>query len=420
MARHNNFMGRIFHPLKNMTRRNNIIGAIDIGSGFIKGIIAQPKRDREQIAVLSSVSIASEGISRGVVMDAEIVLGKINQVLDKLKSEIKPHHLKDIFVNIGGPHIVAELGHGAVAISRADQKVSPDDRDRVTREAKPNNLNPNQESFRIFPQEFIVDNEKGLKDPVGMKGIKLEANVLAVCVFSPHLKKLVDVVLSADVGISEVVPSPLAGAEVLLTSQQKELGCVLVDIGAETTGIAVYENKNLVHLAVLPVGSAHITRDIAIALQIEIELAEEIKKKFGSYIFQNRSKKEKITTSNGETFIFDTKKMVQAGKARVVEIFNLVAKELKKINRQEALPAGVILTGGGSKIPGIVDFVKKQLKLPVKKGIVKEFIGLEEDPSYSTVCGLIMTGIGQQETRGPTTEGVAISKIKRIFKIFVP
>jgi len=108
MARHNNFMGRIFHPLKNMTRRNNIIGAIDIGSGFIKGIIAQPKRDREQIAVLSSVSIASEGISRGVVMDAEIVLGKINQVLDKLKSEIKPHHLKDIFVNIGGPHIVAE------------------------------------------------------------------------------------------------------------------------------------------------------------------------------------------------------------------------------------------------------------------------------------------------------------------------
>jgi len=403
-----------------MARHNNIISAIDIGSGFIKGIVVQQKRDRQQVAVLSFVSIASEGISRGVVIDTEIVSEKINQVLAKLKSEIKPHHLKDIFVNIGGSHIISESGHGAVAISRADQKVSPDDRDRVIGEAKPVNLNPNQEVLRIFPQEFIVDNDRGLKDAVGMKGIKLEADVLAVCVFSPYLKKLVDVVLSTDIGITEVVPSPLAAAEALLTSQQKELGSVLIDIGAETTGMAVYEDKNLIHLAVLPVGSAHITRDIAIALQIDINLAEEIKKKFGSYIFQNKSKKEKINTGKGESFVFDSKKMVQAGRARVAEIFNLVAKELKKINRQEALPAGVILTGGGSNLPGIVDFVKKQLKLPVKKGVVKDFIALEEDPSYSTVCGLVMTGIGQQEIRRPMTEGAIISRIKKVFRIFVP
>ncbi|MEA3452944.1 MAG: hypothetical protein U9Q96_01230, partial [Patescibacteria group bacterium] len=192
-----------------MARNNNIIGAIDIGSGFIKGIVVQQKRDGQQIAVLSSANIASEGISRGVVIDADIVSEKINQVLAKLRGEIKPHHLKDAFVNIGGSHIITEPGHGAVAISRADQKVSPDDRDRVIGEAKPANLNPNQEIFRIFPQEFIVDNEKGLKDAVGMKGIKLESNVLAVCVFSPYLKKLVDVVLSTDIGISEVIASPL-------------------------------------------------------------------------------------------------------------------------------------------------------------------------------------------------------------------
>ncbi len=403
-----------------MARHNNIISAIDIGSGSIKGIVVQQKKDRQQVAVLSFISIASEGINRGVVMDAEIVSEKINQVLSKLKSEIKPHHLKDVFVNIGGSHIISESGHGAVAISRADQKVSPDDRDRVIREAKPANLNPNQEVLRIFPQEFIVDSDTGLKDAVGMKGIKLESNVLAVCVFSPYLKKLVDVVLSTDLGIAEIVPSPLAAAEALLTSQQKELGSVLVDIGAETTGIAVYEDKNLIHLAVLPVGSAHITRDIAIALQIDINLAEEIKKKFGSYIFQNKSKKEKISTGKGETFVFDTKKMVKAGRARVAEIFNLVAKELKKINRQEALPAGVILTGGGSKLPGIVDFVKKQLKLPVKKGVVKEFIGLEEDPSYSAVCGLIMTRMGQEEPGGTITGGAIVSRIKKLFRIFVP
>jgi cell division protein FtsA len=402
-----------------MARNNNIIGAIDIGSGFIKGIVVQPKRGRQQIAVLSCVSIVSEGVSRGIIIDAEVVAEKLNQAFTKLKSEIKPHHLKDVFINIGGSHIISEPGHGAVAISRADQKVSPDDRDRVIREAKPVNLNPNQEVLRIFPQEFIVDNDAGLKDAVGMKGIKLETNVLAVCVFSPYLKKMVDTVLSTDIGITEVVPSPLAAAEALLTSQQKELGVIVVDIGSETTGIAVYEDKNLIHLAVLPVGSAHITRDIAIALQVEINLAEEIKKKFGSYIFQNRNKKEKIITEKGETFIFDSKRMVKAGRARVAEIFDLVAKELKKINRQEALPAGVILTGGGSKLPGIVDFVKKQLKLPVKKGVVREFIGLEEDPSYSTVCGLVTTGIGQQEIGEPRMSGF-VSRIKIFFKRFIP
>jgi cell division protein FtsA len=403
-----------------MARSNIIISALDIGSGSIKGIIAQKRRDREEIGVLSQVCIPSEGVKRGVVLDSDLVSERIIQALAKLRGEVKPQRFKEIFVNIGGSHIVSKLGHGAVAISRADQKVSPDDVERVIEEAKAINLTSNQEILDIFPEEFIVDSEAGLKDVIGMKGIKLEVNALALCVFSPYLQKLIGAILAAELEIAEIIPSPLAAAKSLLSPQQKELGTVLVDIGAETTGVAVYEDKNLIHLAVLPVGSAHITRDIAIAVQADIDVAEEIKKKFGTYIFQNKRKKEKINIGKGELFVFDTKKLVKAGRARVAEIFNLVSKELKKINKQEALPAGVILTGGGSKLPGIVNFVKKELKLPVRKGVPKGFIGLEEDPSYSVLCGLIMKGIEEQNGHPSVLDRGVGSKIKRLFRIFIP
>ncbi|MBU3964560.1 cell division protein FtsA [Patescibacteria group bacterium] len=404
-----------------MARTHNIVSALDIGSGYVKGMVAQRKRDGEDIAVLSVASVLSDGMKRGVVIDADVVSDKINHVLTKLNNEISPHRIREVFINIGGAHIISEQGHGAVAISRADQRVSPDDVDRVKEEAKTDilsRLTSNQEILDIFPKEFIVDSEVGSEDVVGMKGIKLEVNALAICAFSPYLNKVVETVMAAGVEkIAEVIPSPLASAKALLTPQQKELGAVLVDIGAETTGIAVFEDRNLIHLAILPVGSAHITRDIAIALQADINIAEEIKSKFGSYIFQNKTKKEKISINKDEDFVFDTKKMVKAGRARLTEIFNLVDKELKKIGKQEALPAGVILAGGGSKLPGIINFVKGELKLPIRKGAIKNFLGLEDDLGYSVLCGLVLNGLKEEGGRTPNE---LLFKAKKFFKIFIP
>ncbi|MBU1045782.1 cell division protein FtsA [Patescibacteria group bacterium] len=407
-----------------MARTHNIVSALDIGSGYIKGMVAQRKREGEKVAVLSIASVLSDGMKRGVVIDADVVSDKINHVLTKLNNEVRPHRIKDVFINIGGAHIISEHGHGAVAISRADQRVSPDDMDRVTEEAKTNilaNLTSNQEILDTFPKEFIVDSEAGLKDVVGMKGIKLEVNALAVCAFSPYLNKLVEAVMAAGVErIAEVIPSPLASARALLTPQQKELGTALIDIGAETTGLAVFEDRNLIHLAVLPVGSAHITRDIAIALQADINVAEEIKSKFGSYIFQNKTKKEKISINKEEEFVFDTKKMIKAGRARVTEIFDLINKELKKIGKQKALPAGVILAGGGAKLPGIVNFAKSELELPVRKGVIKNFFGLEENLSYSVLCGLILSGLGEGGGDNSFFSNGFGSKIKKLFRVFIP
>ncbi|MCX6737901.1 MAG: cell division protein FtsA [Candidatus Parcubacteria bacterium] len=408
-----------------MARPQNIISALDIGSGYIKGIVVQSKKEGQEMAVLSVVSVFSDGIKRGVVVDGEVVSDKINQVLTKLNNEVRPHRIREVFINIGGAHIVSEPGHGAVAISRADQRVSQDDVDRVMEEAKAINITSNQEILNILPREFIVDSEPGLKDVVGMKGIKLEVNALAICVFSPFLNKLVETVISAGVEkVNEVIPSPIASAQALLSPQQRELGTAIIDIGAETTGLAVYEDRNLIHLAILPVGSAHITRDIAIALQVDISVAEEIKNKFGSYIFQNKTKKEKIIINKTEEFVFDTKKMIKAGRARVSEIFDLVNKELKKINKQEALPAGIVLTGGGSKLPGIVNFAKNELKLPVKKGSIKGFLGLEDDLSYSVLCGLVLSGLQEEgkESRILSNGIVSalVSALRKTIKTFTP
>jgi len=407
-----------------MVRTHNIVGAIDIGSGYIKGMVAQRKKEGEVVAVLSVASVVSDGIKRGVVIDSDVVSDKVNQVLTKLNAEVRPYRIRDVFINIGGAHIKSRFGHGAVAISRADQKVSPDDVERVVEEAKADvlsELTSNQEILDVFPKEFIVDSEDGLKDVIGMKGIKLETNALAVCVFSPYLNKLAETVMASGAErIAEVIPSPLASANALLSPQQKELGTAVIDFGAETTGLAVFEDGNLIHLACLPVGSAHITRDIAIALQADIAVAEEIKKKFGAYIFQNKTKKEKISINKEEEFVFDTKKMIKAGRARVAEIFNLINKELKIAGKQEGLPAGVILTGGGSKLPGIINFVKSELKLPARKGVIRNFFGLDDDLSSSVLCGLASAGLGEGGTESSFLSSGFGLTIKRMFRIFIP
>ena len=403
-----------------MPKRNNIIAAIDIGSNSIKGLVVSNRAENGRIEALSQINTTSQGVRRGVVIDTDLVSEGISEVLTKMKAEVRPQQFKDIKINISGTHIYSKSGHGAVAISRADQKVSQDDIERVEEEAKNINLSFNQEILDIFPKEFSVDKETGLKDVLGMKGIKLEVEALAVCALSHYVQKSVDAVLGAGVEMSEMIISPLAAARAVLTPQQKDLGVVLVDIGAEITSMAVFEEKSLIHIAFLPVGSANITRDIAIALQADIDVAEQIKIKFGSHIFKNRSKKEKIALNKESFFVFDSKKMIRAGRARVIEILSLINKELKKINRQGALPAGIVLTGGGAKLPGLLDFTKKQLGLPAKIGISTGIVGIEEDTGLSVLTGLVMPHSKEREENNSNSFFAMKNIFRKIIKTFTP
>ncbi|MCD5396256.1 MAG: cell division protein FtsA [Candidatus Pacebacteria bacterium] len=392
------------------------IGAIDIGSNKIKGMIAKKQRDSSQIEVLSLREVPSFGVRKGIIVDKDKVCQKVLE-LKNLLIEENQKELKEVFVNIGGYHIFVKQTSGAIAISRADQKVSQEDIERVIEASRSLTLPFNKEVLEVVPKEFIIDGERGIKNPLNLKGIKLEVESLAICAFSPYVKNLIDAILCADLEIAEIIPSPIAASIAVLTPQQKELGVALVDIGAGSTSIAVFEEGGLIHLAILPVGSSHISNDIAIALQTEIEIAEKIKLKFGEYIFKKSRRKEKIEIKPNQFFTFSLAKMANAGKARVSEILGLIKKELKKIGKLKSLPAGVVLTGGGSNLKGIVDFAKKETGLPTKKVSPKGFINLQPDPSLSVLCGLILKGFEEEsEEKGSKF----FEKIKKVFRVFLP
>ncbi len=403
----------------------HIITGLDIGTSAIKILVAQ-KTSEEELEVLTSFQQPVNGVKRGVVIDVEEVSDVLQSVLNKIQEDIT-QKINSVYVNVGGSHIFSTSSHGLVSVSRADQKISKEDVDRVLQAAQTFSLPSNKENFAVFPKEFIVDKEGGIKQPLGMEGVRLEAEVLVLGAFSPYLKNLTQTVLNTDLQISDITASPLASSRAVLTPRQKELGVALLDIGAGTSGLAVFDEGNLIHLAVLPIGSANITNDIAIGLKTDIDIAERIKIGYGSCLWQRGEKKEKIEIDETEPLIFPQKKLINIIEARVSEIFEEVNKELKKIGKEKLLPAGIVLTGGGSKLPKMVDLAKKELSLPCRIGRPQGFLNLEKDPSLATVCGLVLGGNDLEDKEDWSGKsGLVIfgkglgAKIKKIFKVFVP
>jgi cell division protein FtsA len=348
----------------------------------------------------------------------------VSQILRENFSKISQENQKidSLYLNISGAHLFSAPSRGSIAVSRADQKISEEDINRVLSAAQTFSLPSLKEIFDVVPREFIVDGEKGIKEPLGLKGVRLEAEVLTLGGFSPYLKNLTQAVLDSGLQILDRTPSAVASGRACLTEKQKELGVAILDIGAGTSDLAVFEEGDLIHLAVLPIGSANITNDIAIGLKTDIEIAERIKIEFGSCLLKNGQKKEKIELEDQDTLIFSPKELTNIVRARISEVFREINKELKKISKEKFLPAGIVLTGGGAKLPGIVELAKKEFRLPTRLGRPKGIAELENDPSLATVCGLVLLGQDLEgETGRPSFSASGIgSKLKKIFKIFIP
>lgn len=407
--------------------KNRIIIGLDIGTNEIKALAVAVNQENKALEVLGQVRCPSFGVRRGVVVKPEEVSKRIFEVLSQLQQEIG-QRIEDVYTNIGGSHIFTTPSSGSIVVSRADQRISEEDKNRVIQTAQTFSLPSNKEILNIFPTEFIVDGQGQIKDPLNMHGLKLEVKILALCAFSPFLKNLTAAVLEEGIQISDITPSVLASARAVLTPQQKELGVCLLDIGAGTTAMAVYEEGDLVHLAVFPVGSELITHDIAIGLKTDVEMAERIKKEFGTCILKGSlSKKEKITQQehqgNGEPLIFTHKILAKIIEARVSEIFELAIAELKKISLKKSLAGGIVLTGGGSLLPKIVELAKKEMKLPVRLGLPKGMEGLNGDLTLSTAAGLVLEAADLEKDDGglmPVFSKGFGGKIKKAFKFFIP
>jgi len=429
--------------------RGNIVAGLDIGSHSIKALAVQKKQ--KDWEVLSYAEIPSFGLRKGAVENTgvEEVSKNIQLAMAGIEKDCGKK-ISSVFVNIGGSHLRVIPSDGIISVSRADQRISKEDVERVLQATKAINMPKNDEVLDVIAKEFIIDDQKGIKQPVNLSGIRLEAKVLLVCVFSPYFVNLTQSVLSAKLQIDDVIPSPLAAARAVLTPQQKELGVALIDMGAATTSLAVFEEGELIHLAVFPIGSANITNDIAIGLKTDVAVAESIKKQHGTCMLSKLdamasaakkraplpSEKKKIEIFSGKSgptgapsgswdtsssVNFTKKFLVDIIEPRVSEILDLAQKELKKIGKQGSLPGGVVLTGGGAKILKIKEFAKDALDLACEIGVSSQIAGVKEDPSLATVAGLVIEGLDfdeQEGILGPARDW--LSKFKKMFRVFLP
>ena len=407
--------------------KNRIITGLDIGTSEIKVLAAVKNQKDQTLEVLGQVRFPSFGVRRGMVVKPEEVSKRVFEALSQLQQEIG-QKIEDVYTNISGSHIFTASSHGSIVVSRADQRISEEDKSRVIQTAQTFSLPSNKEILNIFPREFIVDDQGQIKDPLNMQGLRLEVKILALCAFSPFIKNLTAAVLEAGFQISDITPSVLASARAVLTPQQKELGVCILDIGAGTTDMAVYEEGDLIHLSVFPIGSELITHDIAIGLRTDPETAEQVKREFGACVFKGRggNKKEKLVQiqheGNGEPLIFTRKMLARIIEARVSEILRLALQELKKSSPKGILPSGIVLTGGGAMLPKIIELAKKEMKLPVRIGLPEGITGLNGDPTLSTVAGLILEGADLENGGAGVSDfpGRFGRKIKKALNFFIP
>jgi len=399
--------------------KSYIVTGLDIGTHSIKMVVAQ-KREDGNLEIFGMAEEVSAGVRKGAVVNAEEVSRRIISLKSRVENS-SSQKIRDVVANVGGSHIFVTPSHGIVAVSRADGSISQEDVDRVLQAAQAFSLPSNKEILEVFPQQFIVDGEGSIKEPAGMKGVRLETDVLAICGFSPYIKSVSDAILAAGLGIEDIVPSPLMASQAVLTPQQKELGVAVIDIGAGTTDLAVFEEGDLLYVTSFPVGSENITNDIAIGLRTEPDIAEQVKIEFGQLGAKGR-KTMKVEIPDAPPLTFSEKFLSHIIESRMREIFQLITRDLKKISKQGMLPGGIVLAGGGAKLPKIVDFAKKELKLPVKIGIPQGVVSLQSDAAFLGAMGLIGVGEGEFQGKGTKYEmpSQLLLKLKKVFKVFIP
>ena len=418
--------------------RLNIITGIDVGTSKIRTIIAhKPETDDQKPQIIGVGEASTFGMRKGLVVDIEETANSINESVEQAE-RMAGVPVESAYISIGSADISTQLSKGAIAIGRADGEVSEEDVARVLNAAQAISIPNNKEILHVIPRRFNLDNQKDIKDPVGMSGVRLEVDCLIVEGSSPYLKNISKCLYNAGINIDEMVISPLASQYATISKRQKELGVVLVNIGGGTTSLAVYEESELLHLAVVPVGGNNITNDIAIGLRTSIEVAEEVKLKYGTCLPAEVDKKDQIDLSKfdkNEESAVSRRHVSEIIEARMEEIFELINRELKIIDRDGMLPAGAVLVGGGSKLNGSVDLAKKVLKLPTQTGFPKELGGITDkvdEPAFVTATGLIYWGLEKSEggiinsMRFPGVGNVgqsfskSVSKVKKFFKEFLP
>jgi len=375
--------------------REKIIAGLDIGSSKVRTVVGVLDPEKGTPNVIGVGTASSSGLRKGAVIDVEEVIQSISASLEEAE-RMSGEPIHSVFASVGGIHLETIKSQGVVAIG--GHEITEADVDRVLDAAQMVSLPNNRRVLKIVPRSFTVDNQKDIKYPVGMSGIRLEVDAFIIAGQTPTINNLEKSINQAGVDIDDLVPVPLAVAEAVIDKRQKELGVVVIDIGAGGTSVIVYEEGMLMHAIVLPVGGESITNDLAIGLRTSVDTAEKLKIEHGSVEQKEINSRDIIDLSllskNDDQKIMKSQ-VVEIAKARVEEIFDMVNAELRAIEREGKLPAGAVLTGAGAKLPGMTELAREILKLPVQIGFPIEIDGIVDkidDPSYATAIGLLVWG----------------------------
>ncbi len=386
----------------------SIITGIDVGTTTVRVAVAEP-RAQEAVSSFSLLGYGmapAVGMRRGTVVDVSAAAGSIRQAVERAAKHAGVA-IDHAFVGFGGSGFGSITAKGIVAVSRADGEISEADVMRAHAAARANLPTlANKEILLELVVQYAVDKESGLKQPVGMFGNRLEAHILYLTAFSPHLRNLVRAVEAAGISVDDVVPGPLASVYAALTKHQQQIGVLHLDLGGETATCAVYEEGSLISTQVFPVGSTHITHDIAIGFQLPLEAAEAIKISHGAVAGEEAAfRREMVHFGEFAPHIpiaVSRWDLAEVMEARTADIFELVEKYLRRMGRAGLLPAGVILTGGGARMPGLVEFSRRTLRLPAETGIIRILDPEHElagNSAWVTAVGLVGLMCAKPEKR---------------------
>ena len=411
--------------------RQQIICGVDIGNHAVKTVIAEVNRDTLRPQVVGVGSTPSNGLRRGVVFDMEETVNNIRDSVSRAES-MSGAKINRAYISLNGLHMHNQISRGVIVVSRADNEITQNDIARVIDAASTINLPPNREIVHTIAKSFIIDGQERVKSPLGMRGVRLEAEVMLIDGLSPHIRNLAKCVNANEIEVADFVFAPLASAKSVLDKHQKEHGVLSIDFGGGVSSIALFHEGDLVHTAILPIGSRHITNDLAVAFRTSMDKAEEIKCLHGSISPDQSAKKDKVDLSEllGEQdFVIPRIQIAKIIDSRVTELFEFISEEMKKLPRGYLLPAGVVLAGGGANLNGLLNFTKDRLRLAVRTGSDYTIDGLPDkifDPAFAVAVGMVLWGFEKEFSGGnlpisarlPSFNG--LYKLSRWFKNFLP
>lgn len=398
-----------------MAKANPIIG-IDVGSSKIATVIAVPSEREDSLHVVGVATTDSQGIKKSQIVDIEEAIKAITLSVEAAE-RMAGLSINQAFVSVGGIHIGSKNSTGVVAVAQPEGEINSDDVRRVIEAARAVSLPSSQEIIHVLPREYQVDSQEGIKDPVGMSGIRLEAEAHLITGSTTAMRNLTKCVNELGITPNGLVFSGLAASESVLTETEKELGVVLVDIGGGTTSIAIWVDGSLAHSAVLPIGAKNITNDLAIGMRLSLDSAEKVKRYLSRQVKKAalpkgekaEEKSDDIDLSKlgiGDDKTTTSRKTLVEGiiRPRLQEIFTMVGTILKDSGFGGRTPAGVVITGGGAKTVEIDVICKRVMSLPTRIGTPHSLTGLVDDildPAYAVTEGLILYALKNKEQIRP-------------------